>query len=235
MLCRKCNAILADEKKLLGVIRTEILAIDAKYGDERRTSISYDEDELNAEDLIADEPTVVAMTKLGYSKRMSVDNFKSQHRGGKGIRGMQTIDDDYIEDLFMSRTHNYIMFFTNKGRVYRLKCYEIPESSRTSRGVALVNLLHLLPGEKITASIVRRDSENDKYLFMATKKGLVKKTRIQEYANIRKTGLIAITLREDDELIEVKATDGEQDIFLMSSQGKCIRFHEADVRVTGRS
>ena len=229
------KAILADEKKLLGVIRTEILAIDAKYGDERRTSISYDEDELNAEDLIADEPTVVAMTKLGYIKRMSVDNFKSQHRGGKGIRGMQTIDDDYIEDLFMSRTHNYIMFFTNKGRVYRLKCYEIPESSRTSRGVALVNLLHLLPGEKITASIVRRDSENDKYLFMATKKGLVKKTRIQEYANIRKTGLIAITLREDDELIEVKATDGEQDIFLMSSQGKCIRFHEADVRVTGRS
>ena len=229
------KAILADEKKLLGVIRTEILAIDAKYGDERRTSIGYDEDELNAEDLIADEPTVVAMTKLGYIKRMSVDNFKSQHRGGKGIRGMQTIDDDYIEDLFMSRTHNYIMFFTNKGRVYRLKCYEIPESSRTSRGVALVNLLHLLPGEKITASIVRRDSEDDKYLFMATKNGLVKKTPIQEYANIRKTGLIAITLREDDELIEVKATDGEQDIFLMSSQGKCIRFHEADVRVTGRS
>ena len=227
--------ILADEKKLLGVIRTEILAIDAKYGDERRTSIGYDEDELNAEDLIADEPTVVAMTKLGYIKRMSVDNFKSQHRGGKGIRGMQTIDDDYIEDLFMSRTHNYIMFFTNLGRVYRLKCYEIPESSRTSRGVALVNLLHLLPGEKITASVVRRDSEEHKYLFMATKNGLVKKTPIQEYANIRKTGLIAITLREDDELIEVKATDGEQDIFLVSSQGKCIRFHEADVRVTGRS
>ena len=227
--------ILSDKKKLLGVIREELLIVDAKYGDERRTSVAYDAEELNAEDLIADEPTVVAMTHLGYIKRMSVDNFRSQRRGGKGIKGMQTIDADYIEDLFMSRTHHYILFFTNMGRVYRLKCYEIPESSRTSRGVALVNLLMLQPGEKVTASIVRRDSEDIRYLIMATRKGLVKKTKVEEYGNIRKTGLIAMNLREDDELIEVKASNGEEDIFLISKFGKCIRFSEQDIRPTGRS
>lgn len=227
--------ILSDEKKLLSVIKEELQIVDVKYSDERRTSIAYDEEELNEEDLIADEPTVVAMTQLGYIKRMSVDNFKSQRRGGKGIKGMQTIDEDYIEDLFMSRTHQYILFFTNMGRVYHLKCYEIPESSRTSRGVALVNLLMLQAGERVTATIVRRDSEDIRYLIMATKRGLVKKTKVTEYANIRKTGLIAMNLRTDDELIEVKATDGNQDIFLISRYGKCIRFSEQDIRPTGRS
>ena len=229
------KAILADRKLLLGVIKTEIVEIRDKYGDERRTSIGFDEYDISMEDLIPVENTVLAVTHLGYIKRMTSDNFKSQHRGGKGIKGMQTIEDDYIEDLFMATTHHYLMFFTNKGRVYRLKAYEIPESSRTSRGTAIINLLQLMPGEKVTAGIAIREYEEDKYLFMATKNGIVKKTSIKDFANIRKTGLQAINLREDDELIEVKLTDNERDIFLVTKNGQCIRFNENDVRPTGRT
>ena len=229
------KAILADEKKLLGVIKDEIALIRDKYGDERRTQIGFDVDDISMEDLIPRENTVITMTKLGYIKRMTVDNFKSQNRGGKGIKGMQTIDEDYIEELFMTTTHHYIMFFTNTGRVYRLKAYEIPESGRTARGSAIVNLLQLQPGEKITAVIPLVDYEEGKYLLMATKYGVVKKSSIMEYANIRKTGLAAITLKDDDQLIEVKYTEDDEDVFLVTKNGQCIRFHESDVRCIGRT
>lgn len=227
------KAILADEKKLLTVIKEEINIIAEKYGDDRRTAIGYDDD-MSMEDLIPDEDTVIAMTHLGYIKRMDVDNFRSQNRGGKGIKGMQTIEEDYIEDLLMTTNHHYMMFFTNTGRVYRIKAYEIPEAGRTARGTAIVNLLQMQPGEKITAIIPMRELNEDKYLFMATKKGMVKKTPMLEYENVRKNGLQAIVLRDDDELIEVKATDNIQDIFLVTKKGMCIRFKETDVRVTGR-
>lgn len=229
------KAILADEKKLLGVIREEILAIADKYGDDRRTSIGYDEFDISMEDLIPETNTVITMTKVGYIKRMSIDNFKSQHRGGKGIKGMETIEDDYIEEMMMTTSHHYLMFFTNTGRVYRIKAYEIPEASRTSRGTAIINLIPLQPGEKITAMIPIKEYEPEKYLFMATRKGIVKKTSVTDYENIRKTGLAAINLREDDELIEVKITDDDSDIFLFTKYGQCIRFHESDVRATGRT
>ncbi len=228
------RAILADRKVLLGVVKKEIIEIRDKYGDDRRTSIGYDEFDISMEDLIPNENTVITMTKLGYIKRMSVDNFKSQHRGGKGIKGMQTIDDDYIENMLMTTTHHYIMFFTNKGRMYRLKVYQIPECGRTARGTAIINLIQLMPEEKITAVITLRDYDENKYLFMATKKGIVKKTSIMEYANIRKSGLQAINLRYDDDLIEVKVTDNTKDIFLVTKHGQCIRFDENDVRTTGR-
>ena len=229
------KAILGDEKLLLGVIKNEISIIRDKYADERRTSIGFDEFDISMEDLIPQEEVVIAMTKLGYIKRMTRDNFKSQNRGGKGIKGMQTIEDDYIEDLLVASTHHYLMFFTNQGRVYRLKAYEIPEASRTSRGTAIVNLLQLAPEEKITAIISINEFKEGNYLFMATKNGLVKKTPITDYANVRKKGLAAITLREDDELIEVKFTDNDQDVFLVTKYGQCIRFHETDVRKTGRT
>lgn len=228
------KAILADEKKLLGVIKEEISIISGKYGDDRRTSIGFDEFDMSMEDLIPDEDTIVAMTKLGYIKRMSIDNFKNQNRGGRGIKGMQTIDQDYIEELMMTTTHHYLMFFTNTGRVYRLKTYMIPEGSRTARGTAIVNLLQMLPGENITAIIPMKEYDDDKFLFMATRNGMVKKTPMMEYANVRKNGLQAIVLRDNDELIEVKATDDTKDIFLITKMGQCIRFHEKDVRVTGR-
>lgn len=229
------KAILADRKLLLGVIKEEILVIRDKYGDERRTSIGFDEFDISMEDLIPQEEVVITMTKLGYIKRMSADTFKSQNRGGKGIKGMQTLDDDYIEELFMTNTHHYVMFFTNTGRVYRMKAYEIPEASRTARGTAIINLLQLMPEEKITAVIPIEGYVEGEYLFMATKKGLVKKTPITDYANVRKTGLAAITLREDDELIEVKTTDNQKDILLVTKYGQCIRFQESDVRSTGRT
>ena len=229
------KSILADEKLLLGVIKEEIMLIAQKYGDDRRTKIGFDEYDISMEDLVPNENTVIAMTSLGYVKRMTVDNFKSQHRGGRGIKGMQTIEDDYIEDLLMTTTHHYIMFFTNYGRVYRLKAYEIPEAGRTARGVAIINLLQLNPGEKISAIIPIKEYEEERNLFMVTRKGIVKKTHITEYENIRKNGLIAITLKEDDELIEVKSTDKDTDIFLVTKQGMCIRFKETDVRATGRS
>ena len=228
------RAILADRKVLLGVVKKEIIEIRDKYGDDRRTSIGYDEFDLSMEDLIPNENTVITMTKLGYIKRMSVDNFKSQHRGGKGIKGMQTIDDDYIENMLMTTTHHYIMFFTNKGRMYRLKVYQIPECGRTARGTAIINLIQLMPDERITAVITLHDYDENKYLFMATKKGIVKKTSITEYANIRKSGIQAINLRDDDDLIEVKVTDNAKDIFLVTKHGQCIRFNENDVRTTGR-
>ena len=233
-LISELKAILADEKKLLGVIREEIAAIADKYGDDRRTSIGFDEYDISMEDLIPVTNTVITMTKLGYIKRMSIDNFRAQNRGGKGIKGMETIEEDYIEELLMTTSHHYMMFFTNTGRVYRLKAYEIPEASRTSRGTAIVNLLQLQPGEKITAVIPIKEFTDGHYLFMATKKGIVKKTPIMEYANVRKKGLAAINLREDDELIEVKKTNNSEDIFLVTKYGQCIRFKETDVRKTGR-
>ncbi len=229
------KAILADEKKLLGVIREEIMMISDKYGDDRRSSIGFDEYDISMEDIIPKTNTVICMTKLGYIKRMSVDNFRSQHRGGKGIKGMETIEDDYIVELLMTTTHHFLMFFTNSGKVYRLKAYEIPEASRTARGTAIVNLMQLLPDEKITAVIPISEYIDGNYLFMATKKGIVKKTHICDYANIRKTGLSAINLKEDDELIEVKKTDNTKDIILVTKFGQCIRFHETDVRSTGRN
>ena len=229
------KAILADEKLLLGVIKEEILMISEKFGDDRRSKIGYDVYDINMEDLIPRDNTIIAMTSLGYVKRMTVDNFKAQHRGGKGIKGMQTIEEDYIEDLLMTTTHHYLMFFTNYGRVYRLKAYEIPEAGRTARGMAIINLLQLNPGEKISAMIPIKDYEENKNLFMVTKKGIVKKTSILEYSNVRKKGLAAINLREDDELIEVKSTDENTEIFLVTKQGMCIRFKETDVRATGRA
>ena len=229
------KAILADEKLLLGVIKKEITEISDKFGDDRRSKIGFDEFDISMEDLIPDENTVIAMTRLGYVKRMTVDNFKAQNRGGKGIKGMQTIEEDYIEDLLMTTTHHYLNFFTNHGRVYRLKAYEIPEAGRTARGTAIVNLLQLNAGEKITAMIPIKDYYPDKNLFMVTKNGIVKKTSLEEYSNIRKNGLTAINLRDEDELIEVKYTDENSEIFLVTKQGMCIRFKETDVRATGRS
>ena len=229
------KTILADEKVLLGVIKEEIMVISDKYGDERRTSIGFDETDISMEDLIPRENVIITMTRMGYIKRMTPDNFKSQNRGGKGIKGMQTIEEDNIEDLFMTDTHQFMLFFTNMGRVYRLKAYEIPEASRTARGTAIINILQLQPGEKVTACITLEDYADDQYLFMATKKGIVKKTSLKEYANVRKTGLAAITLREDDELIEVKLTDKEKEVLLSTKYGKCIRFDENDVRPTGRT
>ncbi len=229
------KAILADEKLLLGVIKTEITEISDKFGDDRRSKIGYDEFDISMEDLIPHENTVIAMTNMGYIKRMTVDNFKAQNRGGKGIKGMQTIEDDFIEDLLMTTTHHYLNFFTNMGRIYRLKAYEIPEAGRTARGTAVVNLLQLNPGEKITAMIPIKEYDDSKNLFMVTRSGIVKKTPLREYANVRKNGLTAINLKEDDELIEVKTTKEDSEIFLVTKQGMCIRFKETDVRATGRS
>ena len=230
------KAILADRKVLLGVIKTEITEISNKYGDDRKSKIGHDDSDIDTEDLIPNVNTVIALTDLGYIKRMSIDNFKSQNRGGKGIKGITTIDNDFVEDILMTTTHNYIMFFTNTGRVYRLKAYQIPEASRTSRGMAIVNLLQLAPGEKISAMIpVKGFEDESKSLFMVTKKGTVKKTPITEFSNVRKTGLIAIVLRDDDELIEVKTVTKGSEIFLVTKNGMCIHFDEEDVRMTGRS
>ena len=228
------QAILADENLLLGVIRTELLEVSDKYGDDRRTVIDRDDFDFTTEDLIPRENVVITMTKLGYIKRMTEDTFKSQNRGGKGIRGMQTLENDYISEMLMTSTHDYLMFFTNKGRVYRLKAYEIPEASRTSRGTAIVNLLELQPEEKISEVITLKSFEEGKYLFMATRSGIVKRTSLLDYANVRKKGLTAIVLKEEDELIDVALTDGRKEILLVTTFGQCIRFRETDVRCTGR-
>ena len=232
---KELRRILADEKLLLGVIKNEMVEISEKYGDDRRTIISYDNTDITTEDMVPRENTVIALTNLGYIKRMTVDNFKAQNRGGKGIKGMQTIEDDFIEDLLMTTTHHYLNFFTSLGRVYRLKAYEIPEAGRTARGTAVVNLLQLAPEEKITAMIPIQEYDNEKNLFMVTKKGIVKKTSMMEFNNIRKKGLTAIILKDDDELIEVKITDKDSEIFLVTKLGMCIRFRETDLRATGRS
>ena len=229
------KSILADENKLLTVIKEEIEVIRDKFGDERRTKIGINVGDLSDEDLIPEEDTVVAMTNLGYIKRMTVDNFKSQNRGGKGIKGMQTIDKDFMKDMFMVSTHDYILFLTITGRIYKLKCYEIPEAGRTARGMAIVNLLQLQPGEKISAMVQMKEFEEDKYLIMATKKGTIKKTSIMAYTNIRKSGIQAITLREDDELIDVNISDNNDNIMLITKKGQGIKFRETDVRETGRS
>ena len=229
------KSILADEKKLLQVIKEEILVISDKYGDDRRTSIGYDEEEITMEDLIPVENTVIAMTKLGYIKRMTVDNFKSQNRGGKGIKGMQTINDDYIVELQMTTTHHNLMFITNTGKAYRIKAYEIPDASRTSRGVAIINLIQMEPGEKVTAMFPVKEFSENSFLTMVTKNGIVKKTPMVEYANIRKRGLQAICLREDDELIEVKKTLNSDIVMLVTKYGQCIKFKVSDIRRTGRN
>ena len=227
------QSILGDEKVLLGVIRDELLTIKVKYGDDRKTAIELAEDEFNAEDLIPNEAAVIAMTKLGYIKRMSPDHFKAQNRGGKGIKGMNILDEDYIADLITINNHDYVLFFTNLGRVYQLKGYEIPEASRTARGTAVINLLQLQAGEKVT-SILRNEGHETGYLTMATKLGMIKRTNLSEYGNIRKIGLAAISLREGDELIDVHVTDGKRDIIMISHLGQCIRFDENDARATGR-
>lgn len=227
------QSILGDVKVLLGVIRDELLTIKDKYGDDRKTAIELAEDEFNAEDLIPNEAAVIAMTKLGYIKRMSPDHFKAQNRGGKGIKGMNILDEDYIADLITINNHDYVLFFTNLGRVYQLKGYEIPEASRTARGTAIINLLQLQAGEKVT-SILRNEGHESGYLTMATKLGMIKRTNLSEYGNIRKVGLAAISLREGDELIDVHVTDGKRDIIMISHLGQCIRFDENDARATGR-
>ena len=231
------KAILADENKLLGVIKEEIQIIADKYGDDRRTLIGPDEGdmEISMEDIIPNDPAVITLTKLGYIKRMSDDNFKAQNRGGKGIKGMTTIEDDYLTEMIMTTNHNPLLFFTNLGRVYKLKAYEIPEASRTARGTFISNLLHLVAGEKVTSVIPAKEFYDGCFLFMATKKGMVKKTSLSEMTNIRTNGLRAIKFKEDDdELIGVKFTNGERDIFLATKKGMLIRFSEKDVRPTGR-
>ena len=233
-LIAEYRAILADEKLLLGVIRKEITFTADKYGDDRRTSIGYDDSDIDVEDMIANENTILTMTHLGYIKRMSIENFKAQNRGGRGIKGMQTIENDFIEDILMTTTKHYILFFTNFGRVYRLKAYQIPEAGRTARGTAMVNLLELNPGEKVSAVIPVKEYEEHKNIFIVTKKGYVKKTPIMQYSNIRKTGIIGISLRDDDELVEVKQTDAETNIFIVTKKGQCARFVETEVRPLGR-
>jgi len=232
---KELRAILADEKILYKVIREEILIVREKFGDKRRTQLTYDDSEISIEDLIEEEPTTITMTYLGYIKRIPMDTYKSQNRGGKGIKGMQTREEDFVKNIFITSTHHYILFFTNKGKVYRMKAYEIPEAGRTARGTAIVNLLQLDPGEQITAVIPLKEYEEDKFLLMATKKGIIKKSSIMDYVNIRVSGLQAIVLKEDDNLIEVKLTDGNQQIILGTKHGQCIVFDEDDVRSTGRT
>ena len=227
--------ILSDEKELLSVIKTEITIIRDKYGDDRRTIIGYDEFDFDAEDLIPDDAVIIAMSRKGYIKRMSPEAFRTQNRGGKGIKGMQTIEEDFIERLLMTTNHHNLLFFTNLGRVYRLKAYEIPEASRTARGTAVINLIQLQPGETVTAMIPVRDMGEDGYLFMATKRGIIKKTKLAAFANIRKLGIIAISLRDDDQLIDVKVTSDETELMLITKQGAAVRFRESDVRATGRN
>ncbi|MBP5354334.1 MAG: DNA gyrase subunit A [Lachnospiraceae bacterium] len=227
--------ILSDENELLTVIKTEIIAIRDRYGDDRRTSIGFDEFDFNAEDLIPDDAVIIAMSRKGYIKRMSPEAFRTQNRGGKGIKGMQTIEEDFIERLLMTTNHHNLLFFTNLGRVYRLKAYEIPEASRTARGTAVINLIQLMPDERVTAVIPVRDMGEDGYLFMATKRGIIKKTKLAAFANIRKVGIIAVTLREDDQLIDVKVTNDSTELMLITKLGAAVRFHERDVRATGRN
>ena len=228
------KAILADENKLLGVIKTEITEVREKYGDDRRTRIGMDDTDIVDEDMIPDDDVVITMTHLGYIKRMSADNFKSQNRGGRGIIGMATLDGDYIEDLLMTTNLHRLMLFTSKGRVYRIPAYQVPEAGRTARGTAVINLIPLQENETVTAIVSAEQLTDEKYLLMATKKGMVKRTPVEEYENVRKNGLQAIVLREDDELIEVKATNDQEDIIIATRNGMAIRFHETDVRVTGR-
>ena len=226
--------ILGNENKLLSVIQEELDTIAEKYGDDRKTEFTFDKD-FQAEDFISDDDVVITSTSLGYIKRMSPEHFHQQNRGGKGIKGMQTIENDYIEDLFMTTNHHYVMFFTNQGRIFRIKGYEIPEASRTARGTALVNLLSLQENEKVTATLCLRDTNEEKYLILTTKKGIIKKTELSQFANVRKNGMIAITLNEGDQLIEAKLLSEDEEIFLVTKKGMAIEFNEKDVRATGRS
>ncbi len=231
----RLRAILADQNLLLEVIKKELIEIRDKYGDERRTTIGFDASDITDEDMIPDESMIITATQLGYIKRMTVDNFRSQNRGGVGIKGMQTIEDDYVANVMMTTNHHFMLFFTNMGRAYRLKAYEIPEAGRTARGTATINLIQLQPGEKVTTVMPIREFDNEHYLLMATKKGMIKKTPLSAYSNVRKTGLAAMTLRDDDEMIEIKVVDDQQDVILVTKKGMSIRFKETDVRPTGRT
>ena len=227
--------ILGSEKLVFQVIKEELIEVKEKYGDERLTKIVAAEGELNEEDLIKEEQMVVAFTHFGYIKRMPIDTYKSQRRGGKGITGISTREEDFVKQIFTTSTHDTVLFFSNKGKLYRLRGYEIPEAGRTAKGTAIVNLLSLDAGEKISAIIPISNFEDGKYLLMATRNGLIKKTALQEYNSTRKTGLLAITLKDDDELIDVRLTDGEDNVVLVTSKGMCITFDEKDVRPVGRS
>ena len=226
--------VLGDETLVLKIVKDELHEIKSRFGDERRTKIIADEDEIDIEDLIQEEESVITLTHFGYIKRLPADTYKSQRRGGKGIVGLSTREEDFVENLFITSTHHFILFFTNKGRVYRLKAYEIPESGRQAKGTAIVNLLQLDADEKVTAVIPIAEYKEGLYLVMATRNGLIKKTNLMEYDNIRKGGLTAVTLRENDELIDVKLTDGNQDIMIATRNGMAIRFNETDARPIGR-
>ncbi len=226
--------LLSDETKLLGQIKTELAAIAEKYGDDRRTAIEAAVDDVDYEDLIEEEDCVITMTHFGYIKRIPANTYKSQHRGGRGVSGLSTREEDFVEDLIVASSHDYLLFFTNMGRMYKIKAYRIAESSRTAKGTAIVNILPLEKDEHVTAMIPMREFEEGKYLTMVTKRGFVKKTALNDYASNRKGGLIAIGLREDDELISVNLTDGSQSIIIGTKKGMCIRFAETDVRPMGR-
>jgi DNA gyrase subunit A len=227
--------ILNSETLVFQVIKEELLKIKDKYGDERRTQIKAAEGEIEVEDLIKEEQTVVTLTHFGYIKRMPIDTYKSQRRGGKGITGLSTREEDFVKQIFTASTHDTILFFSNKGKLYKLKGFEIPEAGRTAKGTAIVNLLSLDAGEKISAVIPIQNFAEGKYLLMGTKNGLIKKTALKEYDSSRKNGLQGITLKEDDELISVKLTDGEDNIVLVTRNGICITFDEKDVRPIGRT
>lgn len=228
------RSVLADEALLLGIIENELTEIRKKYGDERRTEITSGEDDIDDEDLIKEEESVITLTHFGYIKRLPCDTYRSQKRGGKGVTALSTREEDFVERLFITSTHNYILFFTNKGKVYRLKAYQVPEAGRQAKGTAIVNLLELAGDEKVTAVIPLAEYRDGLYLIMATRNGLVKKTRLSQYDNIRRGGLLAVALRENDELIDVRLTDGEKDIILVTREGMSIRFKESDVRPLGR-
>ena len=234
-LIKKLKAILESEELVKNIIKEELTELKEKYGDERKTEITHAEGEIDIESLIKEENNVITLTHAGYIKRISVDTYRSQKRGGKGLTAMSTREDDFVEHLFVTSTHNYIMFFTNLGRVFRIKTYELPEASRTAKGTAIVNLLQLSQGEKITAAMPVEDYNAELYVLMATRNGLIKKTKLEEYSNIRKSGILGITLKENDELIDVRLTDGNSSVVMVTGNGLSIRFDEKDVRPMGRT
>ena len=234
-LIKKLKAILESEELVKNIIKEELTELKEKYGDERKTEITHAEGEIDIESLIKEENNVITLTHAGYIKRIAVDTYRSQKRGGKGLTAMSTREDDFVEHLFVTSTHNYIMFFTNLGRVFRIKTYELPEASRTAKGTAIVNLLQLSQGEKITAAMPVEDYNAELYVLMATRNGLIKKTKLEEYSNIRKSGILGITLKENDELIDVRLTDGNSSVVMVTGQGLSIRFDEKDVRPMGRT
>ena len=229
------NDILANEHMVYDVIKKELTEIKEEYADERRTHITSAADDIDVEDLIQEHDVVITLTHFGYVKRTPLSTYKSQRRGGKGIIALQTRENDFVEDIYITSTHNRLLFFTSLGKVYELKAYEIPEAGRQARGMAIINLLQLAPGERIQAVIPVKDADQKKYLLMATRRGYVKKSSLDDFSNIRKNGLIAINLRDGDELIQVQMTDGKKDVIMASRLGMSIRFNESDVRIMGRN